>query len=56
MSNAEVADRNKAIAILAKSLVRELRQNGYEKEQLVVLLTELTSLVAESMRGAARAE
>jgi len=56
MSDAETVDRDKAVTILAKSLMRTLRQNGYEKEHLIALLSELAGLVADSIRSDGAAE
>ena len=43
-------DREKAIKILAKSIFRELRTNGYEARELVALSTELLELITSEIR------
>jgi hypothetical protein len=43
-------EREKAIKILAKSIFRELRANGYEARELVSLSTELLELVTCEIR------
>jgi hypothetical protein len=40
-----MADRNKAVRILAKSIFRELTAQGYDQRQIVNLATELISEV-----------
>jgi hypothetical protein len=46
-----VADRNKAVRILAKSIFRELTAQGYNEKQIVSLATELISEVTVKMSG-----
>jgi hypothetical protein len=41
----------KALAILAKSIFRELRSQGYEPTQIVGLATEILSLVTSDIAG-----
>lgn len=45
-----VPNRERALKILSKSLYRELRQNGYEPQQIVALATEIIGLVTTDMR------
>jgi hypothetical protein len=42
----------KGTKILAKSLFRELRANGYSPNQILSLSTELIDLVTEDLKGA----
>ncbi|HET6440090.1 MAG TPA: hypothetical protein VFG59_18650 [Anaeromyxobacter sp.] len=42
----------KATRILAKSLFKELRGNGYSPNQILSLSTELIDLVTKDLRGA----
>ena len=44
-------DRDKALKILAKSMFRELKAQGYESKHLVSLATELISLVTSDISG-----
>lgn len=41
---------NKSLKILAKSLFRELKQNGYERRHIVSLSSELLSLVTSEIK------
>ncbi len=43
---------NKATKILAKSLFKELRANGYSANQILGLTTELIDLVTQDLRDA----
>ena len=43
---------NKATQILAKSLFKELRANGYSPNQILGLTTELIDLVTQDLRDA----
>ena len=43
---------NKATQILAKSLFKELRGNGYSPNQILGLTTELIELVTQDLRDA----
>lgn len=45
------AERDKAVRILAKSIFRELKSNGYAPRQIVALSSELISLVTQDMRS-----
>jgi hypothetical protein len=42
--------RERAVKILAKSIYKELRQNGYDPKQIVALSSELISLVTSEMK------
>jgi hypothetical protein len=44
---------NKGTKILAKSLFKELRANGYATNQILGLTTELIDLVTQDLRQAA---
>ncbi len=46
---------NKATKILAKSLFKELRGNGYSANQILGLSTELIDLVTKDLRDASAA-
>jgi hypothetical protein len=46
---------NKGTKILAKSLFRELRGNGYSPNQILGLTTELIDLVTQDLRDRAAA-
>lgn len=41
---------DKALKIIAKSLFKELKQNGYDSRQIVSLSTELISLVTSDLQ------
>jgi len=43
------AERAKGVRILAKSIFRELSQQGYDERQIVALATELISEVTTRM-------
>ncbi len=43
-------ERQKAVKILAKSIFRELRGNGYEPREIVALSTELLELITSEIR------
>ncbi len=43
------AEREKATRILAKSIFKELKGQGYENKQIVGLATELISLVTSDL-------
>jgi hypothetical protein len=43
-------EHEKALKILAKSIFRELRANGYEAREVVALSTELISLVTSEIK------
>ena len=42
---------DRSLKIIAKSLFKELRENGYETREIVSLSTELISLVTSELRG-----
>lgn len=44
------AERAKAVQILAKSIFKELRTQGYETKEIVALSTELLGLVTNELR------
>lgn len=46
-----VADRNKAVRILAKSIFRELTAQGYNEKQIVGLATALLNEVTVKISG-----
>jgi len=46
-----VANRNKAVRILAKSIFRELTAQGYNEKQIVSLASALISEVTVKMSG-----
>lgn len=41
---------DRSLKIIAKSLFRELKENGYDNRQIVNLSTELLSLVTTELR------
>ena len=43
-------ERNKAVKILAQSIFRELRNNGYTPQQIVCISSELIGLITSEMR------
>jgi hypothetical protein len=43
------AERNKAVRILARSMFKELTQQGYDSRQIVALATELISEVTADL-------
>ena len=47
-----MAQRNRAVRILAKSIFRELTSQGYNERQIVSLATELISEVTTKMSTA----
>jgi hypothetical protein len=52
-SNSEpLIQRNRSVRILAKSIFRELQQQGYDDKQIVALATELLSEVTDKVRPA----
>jgi len=53
-STNSAANHQKALKILAKSVYKELRQNGYEPKQVVALASELISLVTSDMDNTMR--
>lgn len=48
-STNSVNNHQKALKILAKSVYKELRQNGYEPKQIVALASEIISLVTSDI-------
>ena len=50
---APTRERDKAVKILAKSLFRQLKTDGYDTRQVVALATELISLVTTDMKPGA---
>ncbi len=47
---------NKGTRILAKSLFKELRTNGYSANQILSLSTELIDLVTQDLKSSGQAE
>jgi hypothetical protein len=47
---APLQEHTKALKIIAKSLFRELKENGYDSRQIVTLTSELISLVTSDLR------
>jgi hypothetical protein len=43
-------DRNRACRILAKTIYRELRQNGFDHKEIVAIAGDLISLVTADIR------
>jgi hypothetical protein len=41
----------RAVKILAKSIYKELRQNGYTRNEIVAFSTELLGLVTTEIKG-----
>ena len=48
MTEVSVGERDKAVKILAKSIFREMKTNGYETRQIVALSSELIGLLTET--------
>ncbi len=48
------AEHDKALKIIAKSLFRELKENGYDPREIVSVSTELISLVTSDIRTGRR--
>ena len=46
-----MSSRNKAVRILAKSLFRQLTEQGYSEKQIVSLATELIGAVTREMQS-----
>lgn len=44
------ADNRRALSILARSLFRQMREQGYSPEQIVALSSELLELVSHDLR------
>jgi hypothetical protein len=53
--SAPLIPKNRAVKILARSIYRELRTQGYDEKQVVALATELISEVTEQMASDKRA-
>lgn len=53
-SNHSAANHQKALKILAKSVYKEMRQNGYEPKQIVALASEIISLVTSDIDETSR--
>lgn len=49
-----VQEREKALKILAKSIFKELKSQGYDSKQIVGLATELISQVTTDLGGPVR--
>ena len=45
------ATHDRSLKIIAKSLFKELKENGYDNRQIVNLSTELLSLVTSELRN-----
>ena len=50
LGQTQPAGRERAVKILAKSIYKELRQNGYDPKQIVALSSELISLVTTEIK------
>ena len=48
-SSEPLIQRNRSVRILAKSLFRELKSQGYDEKQIVALATELISEVTDRL-------
>jgi hypothetical protein len=44
------AEKDKAVKIIAKSIFRELKLNGYEAREIVTLSTELLDLLSSDIK------
>ena len=53
-SSEPLIQRNRSVRILAKSIFRELKLQGYDDKQIVALATELLSEVTDQVRPATR--
>ena len=51
MQQAKKMDTGKGTKILAKSFFRELRENGYDCNQILAISTELIDLVTRDLKG-----
>ena len=49
-SNEPLIQRNRSVRILAKSIFREQKSQGYDEKQIVALATELLSEVTDQVR------
>ncbi len=50
LQEAGFSQQEKALKIIAKSLFRELKENGYDSRQIVSVSSELISLVTSDLR------
>ena len=50
LGQSQPAGKERAVKILAKSIYKELRQNGYDPKQIVALSSELISLVTTEIK------
>lgn len=50
LQEAGFCQQEKALKIIAKSLFRELKENGYDSRQIVSVSSELLSLVTSDIR------
>jgi hypothetical protein len=50
MQSSPRSERDKAVKILAKSIFRELKSNGYDAREVVALSTELLGLLATEIK------
>jgi hypothetical protein len=51
LASRPAAEREKALRILAKSIFKELKAQGYESKQIVSLATELIAQVTSDLNG-----
>jgi hypothetical protein len=49
-SSEPLIQRNRSVRILAKSIFRELKLQGYDEKQIVALATQLLSEVTDQVR------
>ncbi|MEX1368594.1 MAG: hypothetical protein AB1Z98_36030 [Nannocystaceae bacterium] len=52
----DISQDAKGVQILARSLFRDMREQGYSKEQIIGLSTQLIALVNEDMQRVIAAE
>lgn len=52
----ETRDSRRAVSILARSLFRQMREQGYSPEQIIALSSELIELVSHDLRQERTAE
>ena len=50
-AGARRAEKEKAVKIIAKSIFRELKSNGYEAREIVALSTELLELLSTEIKS-----
>jgi hypothetical protein len=53
-SSESLIQRNRSVRILAKSIFRELKAQGYDDKQVVALATQLLAEVTDKIKPAAR--